>query len=203
MSDEITLRTKRLSLRPWRSQDREPFAALNADPRVMEWFPAPMTGTESDALVDRIEAHFRETGWGLWAVEIPGSDPFIGFVGLSPADLVLGYPCVEIGWRLSASHWGNGYAPEAALEALRFGFDDLALDEIVSFTSVGNAKSRRVMTKIGMTRNPDDDFDHPRLQKTSPLSRHVLYRIDQAMFSAQLTVGSRRPRSFDTIERST
>jgi RimJ/RimL family protein N-acetyltransferase len=182
--DEITLRTKRLLLRPWREQDREPFAALNADPLVMEWFPAPMAPAESNAVADRIEAHFRQTGWGLWAVEIPGSEPFIGFVGLSPSDSTLGYPSVEIGWRLAASQWGRGYAPEAALEALRFGFEDLHLDEIVSFTSIGNAKSRRVMTKIGMTRNPADDFDHPRLPKTSPLSRHVLYRMSSAAFSA-------------------
>jgi 3-dehydroquinate dehydratase/shikimate dehydrogenase len=183
MSDEITLRTRRLVLRPWRPQDREAFAALNADPRVMEWFPAPMSPAESNVVADRIEAHFRETGWGLWAVEIPGADSFIGFVGLNPSDSTLGYPSVEIGWRLAAAHWGLGYAPEAAVEALRFGFDDLHLDEIVAFTSVGNAKSRRVMTKIGMTHNPGDDFDHPRLPKASPLSRHVLYRISAAAFS--------------------
>lgn len=191
VSGEITLRTERLLLRPWRAEDREPFAALNADPRVMEWFPAPMTAVESNAVADRIQAHFRETGWGLWAVEIPGADPFIGFVGLSPSDSTLGYPSVEIGWRLAASQWGHGYAPEAALEALRFGFDDVHLDEIVSFTSVGNAKSRRVMTKIGMEHNPEDDFDHPRLPKTSALSRHVLYRISSAAFSARESVHER------------
>jgi RimJ/RimL family protein N-acetyltransferase len=179
---ETTLRTERLLLRPWRAGDRVPFAALNADPRVMEWFPAPLTPLESDAVANRIEKHFEETGWGLWAVEIPGESPFIGFVGLSPSESTLGFPSVEIGWRLAAVHWGHGYAPEAAVEALRFGFDDLFLDEIVSFTSVGNAKSRRVMTKIGMTHNPEDDFDHPRLPKTSPLSRHVLYRITLEVF---------------------
>jgi 3-dehydroquinate dehydratase/shikimate dehydrogenase len=183
MDDETTLRTERLLLRPWRPDDRAPFAALNADPRVMEWFPAPMTSEESDAVVDRIEQQFRETGWGLWAVEIPGVDPFIGFVGLSPSESTLGFPSVEIGWRLVAAHWGKGYAPEAAVAALRFGFDGLALDEIVSFTSVGNAKSRRVMTKIGMTHDPDDDFNHPRLPKTSPLSRQVLYRITAEAFA--------------------
>jgi RimJ/RimL family protein N-acetyltransferase len=126
-----------------------------------------------------------ETSWSGfqdWAVEIIGGDPFIGFVGLSPADTTLGYPSVEIGWRLAAAHWGNGYAPEAAREALRFGFEYVGLDEIVAFTSVGNEKSRRVMTKIGMTRNPTDDFDHPRVPKTSPLLRHVLYRITAEAF---------------------
>jgi 3-dehydroquinate dehydratase/shikimate dehydrogenase len=182
VDDETSLRTERLLLRPWRSDDRAPFAALNADPRVMEWFPAPMTPVESDAVADRIEKHFAETGWGLWAVEIPGECPFIGFVGLSPSESTLGYPSVEIGWRLASERWGHGYAPEAALEALRFGFEDLFLDEVVSFTSAGNAKSRRVMAKIGMTHNPKDDFDHPRLSKTSPLSRHVLYRITAEAF---------------------
>lgn len=182
--DAVTLRTDRLVLRPWRSEDRPLFAALNADPTVMEWFPSTMTADELDAFVDRIEQRFREFGWGLWAVEVPRVAPFIGFVGLSPADATLGYPCVEIGWRLAAMHWGQGYAPEGALAALRFAFDTLALDEIVSFTSVGNAKSRRVMTKIGMTHNAEDDFDHPRLASTSPLLRHVLYRITAAEFSA-------------------
>ena len=182
--EKISLRTERLLLRPWRGEDREPFAALTADPRVMEWFPAPLTRAESDAVADRIDQHFRETGWGLWAVEIVGTDPFIGFVGLNPADATLGYPCVEIGWRLAAAYWGHGYAPEAARESLRFGFDNLGLDEIVALTSVGNAKSRRVMSKIGMTRKPEDDFDHPRLPKTSPLSRHVLYRISRDAFAA-------------------
>jgi RimJ/RimL family protein N-acetyltransferase len=182
MADERALRTERLVLRRWRPDDRAPFAALNADPRVMEWFPAPMNTAESDAVADRIEQHFQDTGWGLWAVEIIDANPFIGFVGLGPSESTLGFPSVEIGWRLAAEHWGHGYAPEAAREALRFGFEDLLLEEIVSFTSVGNAKSRRVMSKIGMTHNPKDDFDHPRLPKTSPLARHVLYRITAAAF---------------------
>jgi RimJ/RimL family protein N-acetyltransferase len=116
-------------------------------------------------------------------VEVAGADAFIGFVGLNPADTTLGYPSVEIGWRLAAAHWGHGYAPEGALAALQFAFGQLGLDEIVSFTSVGNEKSRRVMTKVGMTRNPEDDFDHPRVPATSPLSRHVLYRISAEAFS--------------------
>jgi RimJ/RimL family protein N-acetyltransferase len=184
MTDEITLRTERLVLRPWRRTDRKPFAAINADPDVMEWFQGPLTAAQSDAFADWIEQRFHEQGWGCWAVEIAGADPFIGFVGLSSADTTLGYPSVEIGWRLAAAQWGHGYAPEAAREPLRFGFDDLGLDEIVSFTSVGNTKSRRVMTKIGMTRTPEDDFDHPRVPKASPLARHVLYRIKRAAVAA-------------------
>jgi RimJ/RimL family protein N-acetyltransferase len=119
MADEITLRTERLVLRPWRESDRAPFVALNADPDVMAWFQGPLSAADSNAFVDWIEQRFRENGWGYWAVEIPGVDPFIGFVGLSPADTTLGYPSVEIGWRLAAAQWGHGYAPEAAREALR------------------------------------------------------------------------------------
>jgi RimJ/RimL family protein N-acetyltransferase len=180
--DAVTLRTERLVLRPWREEDRPPFAALNADPAVMEWFPSTMTREESDAFVDRIEERFRDHGWGLWAVEVRGVAPFAGFIGLHPAESTLGYPAVEIGWRLAAAFWGRGYAPEGARAGLRFGFERLRLEEIVSFTSVGNEKSRRVMTRIGMTHSAEDDFDHPRLPATSPLSRHVLYRITAAEF---------------------
>jgi 3-dehydroquinate dehydratase / shikimate dehydrogenase len=184
MSDEPTLRTDRLMLRPWRSEDREAFAALNADPQVMEWFPSTLTLGESDALADRIEQLFRDQLWGLWAVEVPGSAPFIGFIGLNPAGATLGYPCVEVGWRLAAAFWGHGYAPEGARAALQFGFDDLGLDEIIAITSVGNVRSRRVMTKLGMVHHPDEDFDHPRLAMDSPLLRHVLYRMTPAEFAA-------------------
>jgi 3-dehydroquinate dehydratase/shikimate dehydrogenase len=182
-TDAVTLRTERLVLRPWRTDDRPPFAALNADPQVMEWFPSTMLREESNALVDRIEQRFREQGWGLWAVELPGTAPFIGFIGLSPADSILGYPCVEVGWRLAAAFWGHGYATEGARAALLFAFDRLELDEVVSFTSVGNARSRRVMSRIGMTYKAVDEFDHPRLPATSPLSRHVLYRISATEFA--------------------
>jgi RimJ/RimL family protein N-acetyltransferase len=174
----MELRTERLVLRSWRDSDREPFAALNADPVVMEHFVAPLSHAESDALVDRIEAAFEEHGWGLWAVEVPGVAEFIGFIGLAVPGFDAPFtPCVEVGWRLARSAWGHGYAPEGATEALRFAFDDLGLDEVVSFTSVGNAKSRRVMEKLGMTHDPADDFDHPRVPAGHRISRHVLYRI--------------------------
>lgn len=196
--DAVTLRTDRLVLRPWRAEDRPPFAALNADPQVMEWFPSTMTREESDAFADQIERRFQDHGWGLWAVEVPGVAPFIGFVGLHPADTTLGYPSVEIGWRLATAFWGHGYAPEGALAVLGFGFERLQLEEIVSFTSVGNAKSRRVMAKIGMTHRAADDFDHPRLAATSPQSRHALYRISAAAFFER-----EGPSLFDTTLRST
>jgi RimJ/RimL family protein N-acetyltransferase len=171
------LRTERLTLRRWQARDRAPFAALNADPVVMEFFPATLNRAESDAFVDRIEAAFDERGWGLWAAEIPDGS-FAGYVGLWPAVFESDFtPAVEIGWRLAASCWGNGYAPEAARAALSFGFDEVGLDEILSFTSVLNLKSQRVMQKIGMTTDPREDFDHPNVPDGHRLRRHVLYRI--------------------------
>ncbi len=181
MVDVTDLRTERLLLRPWRESDRAPFAALNADPEVMEHFVAPLTHAESDGLVERIEAAFDEHGWGLWAVEVPGVSDFIGFIGLAIPDFDAAFtPCVEVGWRLAKEHWGRGYAPEGAREALRFAFGDLGLDEVLSFTSVGNAKSRRVMETIGMRHDPVDDFDHPLVPADHRISRHVLYRIRAA-----------------------
>lgn len=176
-TDPIELTTERLLLRGWQPSDRAPFAVLNADPIVMEHFPATLSRAESDAFVDRIEAQLAEHGWGLWAVEVPGVADFIGFIGLAIPGFEADFtPCVEVGWRLDRAHWGRGYAPEGATEALRFGLDDLGLPEVVSFTSVGNAKSRRVMEKIGLTRDPADDFDHPALPARHRIQRHVLYR---------------------------
>lgn len=171
------LRSQRLLLRAWRAADRAPFAALNADPAVMEHFPALLTVEQSDAMVDRIEAHFETHGFGLWAVEAPGVADFIGFVGLSvPAFSAPFTPCVEIGWRLARAHWGAGYASEAARAALEFGFGELRLDEIVSFTVPDNVRSRRVMQRLGLHHDPADDFDHPNLPDGHRLRRHVLYR---------------------------
>ncbi len=172
------LKTDRLLLRRWLPADREPFAALNADPRVVEHLPAALSEQESDALAARIEAHFDEHGFGLWAVEVRGVSAFAGFTGLSiPAFQSHFTPCVEIGWRLAAPFWGRGYASEAARAALAFGFESLGLGEIVSFTVPGNSRSRRVMQRIGMHYDPKDDFDHPSLPEGHPLRRHVLYRI--------------------------
>ncbi|GAA0988306.1 GNAT family N-acetyltransferase [Acrocarpospora macrocephala] len=166
--------TERLILRRWRDVDREPFAALNADPQVMEHFPARLTREESDLLVDRIEAGFEARGFGLWAVEIAATGEFIGFTGLA----VPGFrPGVEIGWRLARSAWGYGYASEAARAVLAEGFERHDLREIISFTAAENIRSRAVMRRIGMTHDPADDFDHPALPDNSPQRRHVLYRI--------------------------
>ena len=181
MSEYPILKTARLLLRPWRPEDLAPFAALNADPRVMEYFPNVLDRAASDAAAARIADHFRQHGYGLWAVEVPGVAPFVGFVGLWIPQFTAHFtPCVEIGWRLAHEHWGHGYASEGALAALAFGFGQLQLAEIVSMTTVANHRSQRVMQRIGMTRNERDDFDHPQLPAGHPLSRHVLYRLSCA-----------------------
>jgi RimJ/RimL family protein N-acetyltransferase len=175
------VRTARLLLRPWKDTDSEPFAAMNADREVMAHFPATLSRGESDAIVERIRKHFDERGFGMWAVEVPGEAPFIGFVGLmAPSFEAHFMPAVEVGWRIARAHWNLGYATEGAREALRLGFEELGLQEIVSMTVPGNVRSRRVMEKLGMKRDPKDDFDHPRIPKGSPLVRHVLYRISAA-----------------------
>ncbi len=171
------LRTERLRLRRWTAADREPFAALNADPIVREHFPGTLTRAESDDLAERIEEHFATRGFGHWAIEVPGVVPFAGSVGLWTPEFEAPFtPCVEIGWRLARAHWGHGYVTEAATAALAFGFDTLGLDEVVSFTVPTNVRSRRVMERLGMTRDPRDDFDHPELPAGHPQRRHVLYR---------------------------
>jgi RimJ/RimL family protein N-acetyltransferase len=170
------IRTPRLLLRWWIAADRETFAALNADPLVMEYLPGVLDRTESDALVDRIDQHFEDHGFGLWAVEIPGTVPFAGFVGLSiPTFQAHFTPCVEVGWRLAVEHWGHGYATEAGHAAVICGFEHLNLAEVVSFTVPENSRSRRVMERIGMVHRTADDFDHP--NASEPRRRHVLYRI--------------------------
>jgi RimJ/RimL family protein N-acetyltransferase len=172
------LETERLRLRRWREGDREPFAALNADPVVMEHFPALSSRAESDAMVDRIEAHFDRRGFGLWAVEVRDGAPFVGFVGLwTPMFEAHFTPAVEVGWRLAPAHWGHGYATEAARAAVDYGFVEHELEEIVAFTVPANFRSRRVMERLGMTHDPADDFDHPGIPVDDPLRRHVLYRL--------------------------
>jgi len=177
VSKRNEIRTDRLLLRRWLPSDLEPFAKMNADPLVMKHFPALLSREESDAGVARVEAHFDQHGFGFWTVEIPGTAPFIGFIGLSiPRFQAHFTPCVEVGWRLAPEFWNRGYATEGARASLKFGFEVLKLPEIVSFTVPANSASRRVMEKIGMAHNPADDFDHPGLPEGHPLRRHVLYR---------------------------
>jgi ribosomal-protein-alanine N-acetyltransferase len=178
MGNAAKIGTDRLILRKWRESDREPFARMNADPAVMEHFPAVLTRAESDALVDRAEAHLAKHGFGPWAAEIRETKEFIGYVGLVIPNFEAAFtPCVEIGWRLARDHWGKGLATEGASALLRHGFEVQRLLELVSFTVPANLRSLRVMQKLGMTRDPRDDFDHPSIPAGHPLRRHVLYRL--------------------------
>jgi RimJ/RimL family protein N-acetyltransferase len=175
---DCELQTERLRLRRWIDHDRAPFAELNADPIVMEFFPSTLSREESDAFVDRIEDHFDTHGFGLWAVELKNSCEFIGYVGLWPATFDAHFtPAIEVGWRIAERFWGSGLATEAASSVIDDGFDRLRLDEIVSFTSAVNVRSRRVMEKLAMTHEAGDDFDHPSIPSDDPLQRHVLYRL--------------------------
>lgn len=174
----MEIRTARLLMRRWRDDDRAPFAAMNADPVVMEHFPAPLTRADSDAFVDRIEAAFDEHGYGLWAVE--DEDGFLGFTGLawqrfeSPVT-----PALEVGWRLARRAWGRGYASEAGTAALAHGLTEV--ESVISLTSVTNERSQRVMQRIGM--RLDRDFDHPSIEEGHRLRRHVAYRADRQTWS--------------------
>ena len=182
-----TIETERLLLRQWTAADKAPYAALNADPAVMEHFPAGLDRAQSDAMVDRMTATLDERGWGLWAAEERAGGELIGFIGLSVPSFETAFtPCVEVGWRLAAHHWGHGYAPEGAAAVLAYAFAtvDLPNDEVVSFTTDLNTKSRRVMEKIGLTRNPGRDFDHPN-HPTWSGRHHVLYAIDRASWQAR------------------
>ena len=170
--------TSRLLLRHWREEDRAPFAEMGADAEVMEHFPAPMSHAESDAFVDRIGALLEERGWGLWAVEVLETGRFVGFTGLNVPGFEAPFlPSTEIGWRLRRDAWGRGYATEAARGVLAVAFDDLELDELVSFTAASNVRSQAVMRRIGMATDPSEDFDHPAIAVGSPVRPHVLYRL--------------------------
>lgn len=181
-----SLTTERLILRPWREADRAPFAQLNGDPRVMEFMSRCLSREESDALADQIETHFRERGFGVWAVELRRDGSFIGFDGLNVPTLHAHFtPCVEIAWRLAADYWGQGLATEGAQAAAVYAFQALGLKELVSFTVPANVRSRRVMEKLGMTHDPGDDFDHPQVPAGHPLRRHVLYRLKRSAWNGR------------------
>jgi len=177
--------TERLILRQWRESDREPFARMNCDPAVMEHFPALLSREESDALIDRAEAHLELHGFGPWAAELRDSHEFLGFVALFVPEFEAAFtPCVEIGWRLAREHWGRGLATEGARALVRHAFEVQRLPELVSFTVPTNRRSLRVMRKLGMTRDPMDDFDHPLIPAGHPLRRHVLYRLKRENWTA-------------------
>ena len=183
-SDSSSIETARLVLRRWRAEDRVPFAALNADPAVMEFLPSALTRAQSDEMVERIESGFAERGFGLWALEVKTTGQFIGFTGLSPANFEAPFcPAVEVGWRLTRSAWGSGLATEAARASLAYGFGVVGLDEVVSLTFVGNRRSRAVMERLGMSHDPSEDFVHPRL-RDHPLAHHVLYRLSADRWAA-------------------
>lgn len=180
------LRTERLILRQWKESDVLPYATLNADQRVMEFMLGTMTEAETRQSIENIKKHFDTHGFGRWAVEIADAEKFIGFVGINIPTYTLPFsPCVEVAWRICADEWGKGYAPEAANEAMRDGFERVGLQEIVSFTTLTNLKSRRVMEKLGMQYCPAEDFDHPMVPEGHRLRRHVLYRMTQDAWSSR------------------
>lgn len=167
-------------MRPWKDSDIEPFAKLNSDPVVMEHFPKMLTYDESASMVERLRARYESDGFCLWATEEIDTGNFIGFVGLACPNFEASFtPCVEIGWRLAKEYWGKGYAPEAAEASLRDGFERCNLEEIIAITATSNLKSMRVMEKIRMKRDCENDFLHPNIADGHPLKPHVLYRISK------------------------
>jgi ribosomal-protein-alanine N-acetyltransferase len=178
--------TDRLTLRRWRAADREPFAALNADPEVMRYFRGPLDRAASDRFVDRVEASFDDLGYGMWAVEVRSSGSFVGFTGLARQTFDAPFtPAVEIGWRLARPAWGHGYATEAARAALDFAFGVVGLDEVVSITTRHNGRSQAVMRRLGMTRDPADDFDYPLLPEGHPWRPAVLHRLTRTSWAGR------------------
>lgn len=172
------IQTERLILRKWKESDLDPFSRMNADARVMEYFPKLLTLEETKAFIDRITRHIDDHGYGLFACELKETREFMGYVGLAIPNIETEFtPCVEIGWRLAFDYCGKGYATEAAIAVLKFGFEELGLNEVLSWTVPANVRSRRIMEKIGMTQDEAGSFNHPRISEDNPLSRHVLYRI--------------------------
>ena len=183
------LETDRLLLRPWKPADIEPFADLNADPEVMEFFPATMTLEETERWVRVVNDRIDARGYGFWAVEEKSSGQFVGLTGISKPNFEEHFtPAIEVGWRLARHHWGKGYATEAAGRSLDFGFGELDLDEIVAFAVPDNTRSRAVMVRLGMTHDPADTFDHPKIEGRR--KRHVLYRMPRNRWE-RLRAGSK------------
>lgn len=178
----VKYQTERLILRDWLDSDIEAYIALNQDPEVLKYFPRLYTREESIADIAEYRQLLQDSGYTIYACELREENIFIGFVGLFKRDDMPFSPCVEIGWRLAKEYWGRGYATEAARKCLEIGFEECNLDEIVSFTPIINQPSERVMQKIGMLHNPEDDFCHYKVSKNHPLSRHVLYRLTRAQY---------------------
>jgi RimJ/RimL family protein N-acetyltransferase len=203
VADEPQLRSPRLLLRRWRAGDLEPFAQMNADPEVMEFYPpppadAPSVVERSASHVERIEAGFVDRGFGLWAVEVPGEAGFIGFIGLQPVDAQLAFaPAVEVGWRLARPFWGRGLATEGAMAAMRFAFEELELPSLVALTAAVNTRSRGVIERLRMRRDPGEDFLYPRIASGDRLCEHVLYRAD----AAHWLISSRHVRALHQHDR--
>jgi RimJ/RimL family protein N-acetyltransferase len=180
------LTTERLLLRGWRPEDRAPFAAMNADPEVMRHVRGPMTRAESDTFADRIEQRWAEDGHGLWVLEHRGTGEFLGFAGLARQTFEAPFnPSVEVGWRLVPTSWGNGYATEAGAASVAYGFEQLGLAEIVSITTARNERSMAVMRRLGMTRDPADDFEQQSFPPGHPLRAAVLHRLGRERWAAQ------------------
>ena len=182
------IETERLYLRQWQASDFVVFAAMNADPEVMKYFPKLLSATVSDIIANKCQQLIEENGWGFWALSLKegsdNNDAFIGFVGLNQTHAEMSFaPCVEIAWRLRKEYWGQGYATEAARASLDFAFSELALDEVVAFTAVINQRSQLLMARIGMT-DTQDNFYHPALESNHPLAEHVLYKITRQQWQA-------------------
>jgi RimJ/RimL family protein N-acetyltransferase len=184
VSRPTELLTPRLRLRPWQADDHTPFAQLNADPEVMRFFPGTQSREQSEHSIALWSAELAERGWGHWAVERRADRAFLGFTGLNVPRRALPFmPCVELGYRLARAHWGQGYATEAGRAALAFGFEQLGLDEVVSFTARLNHPSQAVMRRLGLV-DAHEDFEHPALPEGHPLRPHVLYRLSRARWAA-------------------
>lgn len=178
MSHLIELETVRLKLRQWCDQDKHEFAVMNADPEVMAYYPSTLNTQQSDELADRIRAMISSRGWGFWAVELKANKRFIGFVGLNEPNYALPVsPLVEIGWRLHKEYWGRGLATEAARASLDVAFNTLSMQSVYAFTATINKRSIALMERLGMA-DTQQNFDHPRVPRSSPLSEHVLYKIE-------------------------
>jgi RimJ/RimL family protein N-acetyltransferase len=176
----IAMRTERLILRDWRESDLEPWAAMNADPEVRRYLGRPMTAAQAEAWALNFQDDLDRYGFGFWALEVEATGEFIGFTGLDRVDEEMPLTGIELGWRLARQAWGHGYATEAGQAALRYGFDDLALSEVVAITAAGNVRSQAVMRRLGMTRDPVKDFDDPDIDDER-LRRQVVYRVHKGL----------------------